>query len=84
MRFLCLQYVHSMNHLYAYLRVDRKINFTMVSVQHFINEAHGLSTLHSKMLLFILFLTILLKVQLILGYKLLLPLSCSDPGNKWA
>ncbi len=41
-------YVHFMNHTfaflrddrtYAYLRDDRKINFSMVSAQHFINEA---------------------------------------------
>ncbi len=34
-------YVHFMNHTYAYLRDDHKINFRMVSVQHFINEAPG-------------------------------------------
>ncbi len=32
-------YVHFMNHTYAYLRNDCKINFRMVSVQHFIKEA---------------------------------------------
>ncbi len=32
-------YSHFMNHSYAYLRDDRKINFKMVSAQHFINEA---------------------------------------------
>ncbi len=40
---MCVFYthVHFMNHPYAYLRDDRKINFKMVSVQHFINEAQG-------------------------------------------
>ncbi len=32
-------YVHFMNHTYAYLRNDFKINFRMVSVQHFIKDA---------------------------------------------
>ncbi len=32
-----------MNRTYAYLRNYRKIKFRMVSVQHFINEAPGLS-----------------------------------------
>ncbi len=32
-------HVHSMNHMYAYLRDDRKIKFRMVPVQYFINEA---------------------------------------------
>ncbi len=32
-------YVHFMNHMYAYLRVDCKINFKMVSSQNVINEA---------------------------------------------
>ncbi len=34
-------YVHFMNHTYAYSRNDRKINFRMVSAQHFINETPG-------------------------------------------
>ncbi len=34
-----------MNHMYAYLRNDRKIKFRMVSVQHFINEAPGVGCL---------------------------------------
>ncbi len=37
-------YVHFMNHMYAYLRDDRKIKFRMVSAQHFINEALGVSS----------------------------------------
>ncbi len=36
-------YVHFMNHPYAYLRDDRKINFKMVSAQHFIDEAPELN-----------------------------------------
>ncbi len=41
-RTLCVfsSYVNSMNHMYAYSR-DRKIEFRMVSAQHFINEALG-------------------------------------------
>ncbi len=38
---ISFSYVHSMNHMYAYLIDDRKIKFRMVSVQHFINEAPG-------------------------------------------
>ncbi len=34
-------YVHSMNHMYAYSRYNRKIKFRLVSAQHFINEAPG-------------------------------------------
>ncbi len=36
-----------MNHTYAYLRNYRKINFRMVSAQHFINEAPGELTFYS-------------------------------------
>ncbi len=47
--------VNSMNHTYAYSRVDCKIKFRMVSVQHFINEAPVLALICSQTLCVIFF-----------------------------
>ncbi len=48
--YICVfcSYVHSMNHMYAYSRDDRKIKFRMVSAQHFINEAPELHSCEGK------------------------------------